>query len=157
MRTHVELGLQIVRTSEWLIAGQEVVANHHEMFNGNGYPRGLFGAEIPLIARIFSIVDVFDALSSDRPYKKALPLPNCLDFLNKEAGGHFEPELVDQFTEIATDIYTRLLTMDEPEMIDWLAKKSLFYFLPDSLRGFKTEIFSHYMDMDPAGIRNQTR
>ena len=162
MRTHVELGLQIIRTSKWLSAGQEVVASQHEMFNGNGYPRGLFGAEIPLIARIFSIVDVFDALSSDRPYKKALPLPNCLDFLNKEAGGHFEPELVDRFTEIAPDIYTRLLTMDEPAMMDWLGKKSLFYFLPHSLKGLGTEIFSRHTDKlkcncSPCTRSNQAR
>jgi putative nucleotidyltransferase with HDIG domain len=147
MRTHVELGLQIIRTSEWLSAGQEVVANHHEMFNGKGYPGGLYGTEIPLIARIFSIVDVFDALSSDRPYKKALPLAQCIDLLRKEAGGHFEPELVDRFTEIATDIYTRLLTMDESAMMDWLGKKSLFYFLPHSLKGLGTDIFSRHTDM----------
>lgn len=147
MRTHVELGLQIIRTSEWLIAGQEVVANHHELFNGNGYPRGLHGNEIPLIARIFSIVDVFDALSSDRPYKKALPLAHCIDLLRKEAGSHFEPELVDRFNEIATDIYTRLLALDESAMMDWLGKKSLFYFLPPSLKGLGTDIFSRHTDM----------
>ena len=147
MRTHVELGLQIIRTSEWLSAGQDVVANHHEMFNGNGYPRGLYGTEIPLIARVFSIVDVFDALSSDRPYKKALPLAQCIAILHKEAGGHFEPELVARFTEIATDIYTRLLTMDESAMMDWLGRKSLCYFLPHSLKGFGREIFSHHKDI----------
>lgn len=147
MRTHVELGLQIIRTSEWLSAGEEVVANHHEMFNGNGYPRGLIGAEIPLVARIFSIVDVFDALSSDRPYKKALPLAQCIAILHKEGGTHFEPELVAQFTEIATDIYTRLLKMDESAMMDWLGRKSLFYFLPHSLKGLGVEIFFQHKDM----------
>ena len=139
-----------------------MVANHHEMFNGNGYPRGLYGTKIPLIARIFSIVDVFDALSSDRPYKKALPLAQCIAILHKEAGGHFEPELVDRFTEIAPDIYTRLLTMDEPAMMDWLGKKSLFYFLPHSLKGLGTEIFSRHTDKlkcncSPCTRSNQAR
>ncbi|MGE4403870.1 MAG: HD-GYP domain-containing protein, partial [Desulfobulbus sp.] len=142
MRTHVALGLKIIRTSEWLSAGQEVVANHHEMFNGKGYPNGLQGTEIPLVARIFSIVDVFDALSSDRPYKNALPLAQCIAYIRKEAGAHFDPELVDRFTGIAADIYTRLLTMDEPAMMDWLGKKSLFYFLPHSLKGLGADIFS---------------
>jgi len=144
MRTHVELGVQIICTSEWLSAGLEVVANHHEMFNGNGYPHGLYGTDIPLIARIFSIVDVFDALSSDRPYKKALPLAQCIAILHKKAGGHFDPELVDSFTEIAPDIYTRLLAMDESAMMDWLGMKSLFYFLPHSLKGLGAEIFSRH-------------
>jgi len=144
MRTHVELGLQIIRISEWLSAGQEVVANHHERFDGHGYPRGLCGTEIPILARIFAIVDVFDALSSERPYKKAFPLNQCMEILNKEAGVHFDPELVEIFTEEVAPIYNRLFAMDESAMINWLEDKSLFYFLPHSLKGLKKEIFTPY-------------
>jgi len=141
MRTHVDLGLQIVRTSEWLSAGEEVVANHHERFDGTGYPHGLSGTEIPLNARIFTIVDVFDALSSDRPYRQALPLAQCLAKLKHETGGHFDPVLVERFTEIVSDIYIRLQAIDESAMRDWIARKSFFYFLPHALKGLGTDIF----------------
>ena len=147
MRSHVDLGMHIIRTSKWLSAGQEVVANHHERYNGKGYPRGLSGMGIPLNARVFSIVDVFDALSSDRPYKHAFPLAQCMTMLQNEAGNHFDPTLVDRFAKIAVDIYTRLLAMDESAMLDWLGKKSLFYFLPHSLKGLGVEIFSQHKDM----------
>ncbi len=146
MRTHVDLGMHIIRTSEWLSAGQDVVANHHEWYNGKGYPRGLSGTEIPLNARIFSVVDVFDALSSDRPYKQALPFTQCMTMLQQEAGGHFDPKLLDRFAEIAADIYTRLLSMDESAMMDWLGKKALFYFLPHSLKDLSPDIFSRHKE-----------
>jgi len=144
MQTHVDLGMRIIRTSKWLSAGEEVVANHHERFDGTGYPCGLSGTEIPLNARIFTIADVFDALSSDRPYRLALPLAQCLAKLKHEAGGHFDPVLVERFTEIVFDIYIRLQAIDESTMMDWLARKSLYYFIPHSLKGLGTDIFSRH-------------
>ena len=72
MRTHVTLGLEILQDAEWLQAATDVVGNHHEKFDGTGYPRGLKGEAIPLNARIFAIVDVFDALASERPYKQPM-------------------------------------------------------------------------------------
>jgi HD-GYP domain-containing protein (c-di-GMP phosphodiesterase class II) len=72
---------------------------HHEHWDGTGYPRGLKGEEIPLIARIFSIVDVWDALSSDRPYRAAWEENDVRDFLEKQAGILFDPVLVPLFLE----------------------------------------------------------
>ena len=141
MHTHVSLGVEIIRTSEWLSAGREIVENHHEMFNGKGYLRGLSGTAIPLNARIFSIVDVFDALSSTRPYKKAIPLAECMAILRQEAGSRFDPELVDIFEKIVTDIHARLQKMDEPAMINWLRCKASAYFLPTSFKNLRSDTF----------------
>ena len=73
MRQHVGHGVDIVKQYPWLATGVEVVAGHHERYDGGGYPLGLKGEAIPLIARIFSIADVFDALASTRPYKQPYP------------------------------------------------------------------------------------
>lgn len=69
--------------------------NHHEKWNGKGYPKGLQGEDIPLEGRITALADVFDALGSDRCYKQAWPLENILDLIRQERGQHFDPELVD--------------------------------------------------------------
>ena len=77
---------------------------HHEKWDGTGYPRGLKGKEIPISARMFAIVDVFDALSNDRPYRKALPLPVVLEHLKNDSGLHFDPMVVDAFIQILSTI-----------------------------------------------------
>jgi HD-GYP domain-containing protein (c-di-GMP phosphodiesterase class II) len=73
---------------------------HHEKWDGTGYPRGLKGEEIPLHARMFAIVDVWDALCSDRPYRKAVPEPEVLDYIKANAGTHFDPALVEVFLKL---------------------------------------------------------
>lgn len=73
---------------------------HHERFDGSGYPRGLKGGEIPLPARIFSIVDVFDALTSNRPYRISLSPRMALEYIQSEAGHHFDPQIVDVFVQM---------------------------------------------------------
>ncbi|MCG8433323.1 MAG: HD domain-containing protein, partial [Gammaproteobacteria bacterium] len=82
----------------------EIAEGHHEKFDGSGYPRGLSGEDIPLAARIIAVADVFDALSSKRPYKAAWPLEKALDFLTAKSGSHFDPAVIDAlktgFTEI---------------------------------------------------------
>jgi HD-GYP domain-containing protein (c-di-GMP phosphodiesterase class II) len=70
---------------------------HHEKWDGSGYPRGLKGEQIPLGARIFSVVDVWDALTSDRPYRKAWPAKRALDFIREQKGIQFDPKVVDLF------------------------------------------------------------
>jgi HD-GYP domain-containing protein (c-di-GMP phosphodiesterase class II) len=67
---------------------------HHEKWDGSGYPRGLKGEQIPLAARIFSVIDVWDALTSDRPYRNAWPNEKVLEYLKSEAGTSFDPEVV---------------------------------------------------------------
>jgi HD-GYP domain-containing protein (c-di-GMP phosphodiesterase class II) len=73
---------------------------HHERWDGTGYPRKLKGEEIPLAARLFAVVDVFDALTSNRPYRKAWSKEKALQYLQEQSGKHFFPEAVRAFTEM---------------------------------------------------------
>jgi len=135
MRTHVALGVDIIEQSEWLQEAREVIEGHHEKYDGSGYLRGLRGDAIPLNARIFAIVDVFDALTSRRPYKEAMPLDQALAILRKDAGSHFDPELVARFTEIATAIYSRIGLAGESELRDQLRAQAERHFLRASGTG----------------------
>lgn len=105
MKGHVEHGLDITSRARWLSDAGDVVGSHHEKFDGAGYPAGLVGEDIPIGARIFAIADVFDALSSERPYKQPLPLQQTLATLSRGRGSHFEPALLDCFNGIAVDLY----------------------------------------------------
>lgn len=107
MRQHVGLGLEIIGRSHWLADAAEVVGNHHERLDGSGYPHGLTGNEIPLLARVFAIADVFDALCSVRPYKAALPLETSLELMRQTAGQLFDQKLFARFEEIARDLHAR--------------------------------------------------
>ena len=113
MKTHVTHGLDIVNRSQWLRDAGDVVGRHHEKFDGTGYYRGLKGNEIPVTARIFAIVDVFDALTSERPYKKALGYEETMDILQHGAGSHFDPELLDLFGRIALPLYQAFGTREK--------------------------------------------
>ncbi|MCD4673233.1 MAG: two-component system response regulator, partial [Anaerolineaceae bacterium] len=73
---------------------------HHERWDGTGYPHGLKGKQIPITARIFAIVDVWDALRSDRPYRKAWPKEKTLAYIQEQSGKHFDPQVVETFLEI---------------------------------------------------------
>ncbi len=115
MRTHVAMGEEIVTGAGWLEGGKEVVASHHEKWNGSGYPRQLKGEAIPLVARIFAIADVFDALCSRRPYKAPFPLENTMEILHCEAGMHFDPRLIQAFTGMAESVYAATFNASEGE------------------------------------------
>lgn len=99
MKTHSVLGYEILKNSksEYLKAGGVIAFNHHEKYDGTGYPNGLQGENIPIFGRITAIVDVFDALTSNRPYKKAWSLEDAALLLLEEKGKHFDPVLVDLF------------------------------------------------------------
>ncbi|WP_202635769.1 HD-GYP domain-containing protein [Rugosibacter aromaticivorans] len=84
---------------------REVVEFHHEKFDGSGYMKGLKGKEIPLNARIFAIVDVFDALTSKRPYKEPFGFEEAMDILRHDSGSRFDPELLLIFCGIAYSLY----------------------------------------------------
>lgn len=105
MKLHVQHGIDIVKQSGWLKDAIDVVGYHHEKFSGDGYPDGLSGHEIPVNARIFAIADVFDALTSKRPYKEQLSLEESLEILNQGRGTHFDPSLLDSFNEITRPLY----------------------------------------------------
>ena len=75
----------------------DVIAHHHEKFDGSGYPRGLKNGDIPLAARIFSIVDAFDAMTTDRPYRRSVPVEAALEEIVRCSGHHFDPDVVEAF------------------------------------------------------------
>jgi PAS domain S-box-containing protein len=105
MRTHSEIGYSVLKGSnrEILKAAATVANEHHEKFDGSGYPRGLKGEEIHIYGRITAIADVFDALGSDRVYKKAWSDDKIFDLFKSEKGTHFDPELIDIFFENLND------------------------------------------------------
>jgi len=99
MKLHAETGYSILRDSDSLLirTAATMALRHHEKFDGGGYPDGLKGEEIPLYARIVAVADVFDALTSARPYKKAWSLEDATQFLKAQSGSHFDPQCVDAF------------------------------------------------------------
>jgi HD-GYP domain-containing protein (c-di-GMP phosphodiesterase class II) len=128
MKTHVELGGHILEKSSWLATAREVVLNHHEKFDGSGYPLGLAGAAIPLSARIFAVVDMFDALTSRRPYKEPMSLDQSLAVLRADAGSHFDPALIEAFTRIAPAIYQSVCALTDAEAEERLRRTIVGYF-----------------------------
>ncbi|WP_395006035.1 HD domain-containing phosphohydrolase [Undibacterium sp.] len=99
MKSHAKLGHQILAgsASETLQMGAEIALAHHEKFDGSGYPQGLVGTKIPLSARIVAVADVFDALTSERPYKQAWDIDRAVNFLREGSGQHFDPACVAAF------------------------------------------------------------
>lgn len=99
MRKHVEIGAEILSgsASALMQTASTIALTHHEKFDGSGYPRGLKGQEIPLYGRIVAVADVFDALTSSRPYKKAWSIEDATAFLRTNSGSHFDPDCVDAF------------------------------------------------------------
>lgn len=102
MRKHPLVGFKILEDSpsKYLQKGGEIALSHHERYDGSGYPNGLKGEEIPLAARIVAIADVFDALTSVRPYKKAWSFEQAYQYICDESGKHFDPELVNAMIKV---------------------------------------------------------
>jgi putative nucleotidyltransferase with HDIG domain len=109
MKTHVREGVEIVERSNWLNEAVSVVRDHHEKFDGSGYLQGLKGDDIPVPARIFAIADVFDALTSRRPYKEPLSFEKTMAVLEEGRGSHFDPDVLDAFVPIAPTLYRELI------------------------------------------------
>jgi HD-GYP domain-containing protein (c-di-GMP phosphodiesterase class II) len=116
IKTHVLHGSEIIRAYSWLTDAHEVVLHHHEKYNGNGYPDGLKSDQIPLNARIFAVVDVFDALTSKRPYKEAYTLEYSLRMMLSEVGSHFDPEIFDLFSKNAQAIHETIVCFSETQL-----------------------------------------
>lgn len=106
MKTHVNIGGEILGDddSALLQMAYDIAMTHHERFNGTGYPNGLAGEDIPMAGRIAALSDVFDALTSERPYKKAWPVEEAVALIKEERGQHFDPQLVDVFLELLPEI-----------------------------------------------------
>ncbi|MFV0283553.1 MAG: HD domain-containing phosphohydrolase [Castellaniella sp.] len=118
MRRHAEIGARIIgeHSSSLLSLAAEIALRHHEKWDGSGYPDGLAGEAIPRAARVIAVVDVFDALTSSRPYKPAWSVEEAVAHIRQESGRHFDPALVDAFLRCLPDILEfRARWSDEPE------------------------------------------
>jgi putative two-component system response regulator len=100
MRKHPQYAYEMIYPIEYLRSALDIPYYHHEKWNGTGYPCGLKGEEIPLSARIFAVVDVWDALTSDRPYRPAWDKQKTMKYINEEAGKHFDPHFVELFNRL---------------------------------------------------------
>ncbi len=128
MKTHVLHGADIVARYAWLGDALDIVRHHHERVDGRGYPDGLAGARIPVSARIFALADVFDALTSVRPYKKALSFDEAIGMMSADRGSHFDAELFDLFVGLAPSLYERVSRASTDELVEELRLKMRRYF-----------------------------
>jgi len=100
MKLHPNIGARIVAGIPFLEDTIPLILHHQERWDGTGYPGGLKGEEIPLLARLFSVIDAFDALTSNRPYRQKITPQEALEYLKSEAGILFDPQIVDSFSEM---------------------------------------------------------
>jgi putative nucleotidyltransferase with HDIG domain len=108
MSRHTIVGAEIMRDIEFLAEASKVVRSHHERWDGNGYPDRLAGEQIPLNARVFAVADVFDALTTNRPYRVALSFEQARSMIEEESGSHFDPQVVDAFRRIDDDVLRQI-------------------------------------------------
>ncbi len=125
---HVGEGVKIVEQMSWLDEATQVVGGHHEKYDGSGYPHGLKGEDIPLVARIFAIADVFDALTCERPYKKPFSCEKSTGIIEEGRGSHFDPMVVDVFMSISDSLYRDLANREDEGLKDELEELTQKYF-----------------------------
>ncbi len=106
MKTHTTIGAELLDgdASDLMTLAREIALSHHEKWDGTGYPNGLGSEDIPLSGRICGLADVFDALTSERPYKKPWPVEKAIDLIRDNRGKHFDPIVVDAFFDVIDDI-----------------------------------------------------
>lgn len=104
MHKHPIYAYEMLFPIEYLRPALDIPYCHHERWDGTGYPRGLKGEEIPLAARLFAVVDVWDALCSDRPYRKGWSAEKVLDYIRSQSGTHFDPQVVELFLNAVTEV-----------------------------------------------------
>jgi len=131
MKRHVEYGLEIVQQSSWLKDAADVVGAHHEKFDGSGYIKGLRGEEIPINARIFAIADVFDALTSRRPYKDPMSYEEAMKIIELGRSSHFDPRLLALFATISRPLFDEFGNRDDERPREVLAALIDLYFKTD--------------------------
>jgi len=117
MKTHAEIGANILSGggSDLLDMASEIAMTHHEKWDGSGYPSNLEGEAIPLSGRISAVADVFDALTSERPYKKAWAVEDAVEFMAKQSNKHFDPMLIKYFNDLLPDIMNVKEKYSEPD------------------------------------------
>jgi len=111
MRAHPAAGVEILEVVPLLTPALDVVGGHHERYDGSGYPHGFKGEDIPVAARIFSVVDALDAMTHDRPYRPARPLSDALVVLKEEAARQFDPRVVEAALAIPDSRWAELLEL----------------------------------------------
>jgi response regulator RpfG family c-di-GMP phosphodiesterase len=99
MHSHPEIGYRIMSHIGYFTKAAEIIRNHHEHFDGTGYPRGLKGADIPLGARVFAVADALDALTVKRPYREALPFEEAQRAIVAASGKNFDPAVLEAFVQ----------------------------------------------------------
>ena len=126
MKAHTRIGYHILAKSKapLFALAAEIALRHHERWDGSGYPGGLAGEQIPESARIVAVADVFDALTMNRPYKKAWSIEDAISYLRQEAGSHLDPRLVGSFIEVIPQIIEIKSSWDERELQDENASPS---------------------------------
>lgn len=118
MKQHVVIGAKIINHNDWLKDAVDVVQYHHEKFDGSGYLSGLKNKEIPANAKIFAISDVFDSLTSRRPYKEPFPIEKSMQIIRENSGKHFDPEFVNAFEHIAEDLYRQIFGLENEDQLN---------------------------------------
>ncbi len=108
MRQHVRIGYDMVSRISFLSRAAHIVLTHQELYDGGGYPQGLIGKQIPLGARIFSVADTLDAMTSDRPYRTALPFQTAREEIVRCSGSQFDPDVVQAFLSIPEQVWKRI-------------------------------------------------
>ncbi len=131
MRQHVQHGRDIVARAPWLHDALDIIGGHHERYDGTGYDRQLKGTDIPLGARIFALIDVFDALVSKRPYKEAMDFDQAMGLLDRERGRHFDPEVLDAFMPMAWELHARYAGKSTQELDETMRAFYAKYFSAD--------------------------
>ncbi len=128
MKKHVRHGMDIINKYSWLSDAVDVVHFHHERFDGSGYMSALKGKDIPVSARIFSIVDVFDALTSKRPYKEPYSFEKAMEILENGKGTLFDPVFIDAFSKVGKDLYSEVYNIEEDALEEKLDRYLEKYF-----------------------------
>ena len=105
VKKHPIVGSNMIKNVDFLSGATDIILHHHEKYDGSGYPFGLKKKEIPLSAKIFAIMDTLDAMTSDRPYRRALPFSVFIKELGDLLGKHFDPEIVREFHEFPNSIW----------------------------------------------------
>lgn len=137
MKEHVLIGIDIIAKANWLHGARQVIEYHHERFDGSGYMKGLKGEEIPVAARIFAIADVFDALTSERPYKEALPLETAMEMMERERGSHFDPRMLDLFISMAPGLHKNIGSASYQALTRMLSQVVRRHFFNARMQGMK--------------------
>jgi len=128
MREHCGYGAQLIEELSAFHGAIPVIRHHHERYDGSGYPARLMGEKIPVIARAFSIVDVFDALMSDRPYKRAFPWEETVTIIDAAKGSHFDPDFTSTFLRLAPTVYEKFGSLSEEGLKPHVAELRIRHF-----------------------------